>query len=846
MASQLPAKPTLQGIEERWAQRWEVAGTYRFDRSRPRREVFAVDTPPPTVSGELHIGHVLSYTHTDAVARFQRMRGRAVFYPMGWDDNGLPTERRVQHHFGVRCDPSLPYDPGFTPPARPDPRAPVPVSRPGFVQLCERLTAADEQAFEALFRRLGLSVDWSLRYTTIDARSRRIAQLAFLRNLARDEAYQLDAPTLWDVDFDTAVAQAEVEDRERPGAYHTLAFSTVDGVEVAVQTTRPELLPACVAVVAHPDDERYAALVGGELITPLFRVPVPVYPHPLADPAKGSGLAMVCTFGDLTDVTWWRDLALPVRAVVGRDGRLLAGPPAGVPAGPYAELAGATVAAARRRIVELLAAAGALRGEPRQITHPVKFYEKGDRPLEIVTSRQWYLRNGGRDPELRAALLARGAQLRWHPPSMRARYENWLRGLTGDWLISRQRHYGVPFPLWYPLDEAGRPRYDSPLLPAEDALPVDPSTDVPAGYTAEQRGQPGGFAADPDVLDTWATSSLTPQIAAHWSEEDGLFDHVFPMDLRPQAHEIIRTWLFATVVRSHLEHGTLPWSDVAISGWVLDPDRKKMSKSVGNVVTPLAVLERFGSDAVRYWATSARLGVDTAFDEGQLRVGRRLATKLLNASRFVLGFEVAAGSPADIPAAVDRAMLARLAGAVQAATAAFERYGHADALAAVETFFWWLCDDHLELVKARAYGGLGDEAGARSAVAALRVALDVLLRLFAPYLPFVTEEIWSWWQPGSVHAARWPDPAPLHDLARQPHPALAELASWVLAGVRRAKSAAQVSMRAPVERLVIRVEADQAAALRHAAVDLTLAAAATHLEIEAGPGEPDVEVVLAG
>jgi valyl-tRNA synthetase len=864
MDTRVPAKPTLEGIDDHWAKRWEVAGTYRFDRSRPRPEVFAIDTPPPTVSGELHVGHVLSYTHTDAVARFQRMRGRAVFYPMGWDDNGLPTERRVQQYFGVRCDPGLPYDPEFRPPAKPDPRAPVPVSRPTFVSLCERLTGTDEQAFETLFRRLGLSVDWSLRYTTIDARSRRIAQLAFLRNLARGEAYQLDAPTMWDIDFDTAVAQAEVEDRELPGAYHTLAFSTVDGAEVTVQTTRPELLPACVAVVAHPDDERYAALVGGELRTPLFGVPVPVYAHPLADPAKGSGLAMVCTFGDLTDVTWWRDLALPVRAIIGRDGRLLVTPPAGVPAGPYAQLAGATVPAARRRIVELLGTAGALRGEARQLSHPVKFYEKGDRPLEIVTSRQWYLRNGGRDAELRAVLLARGAQLRWHPASMRARYENWVRGLTGDWLISRQRHYGVPFPVWYPLDDDGRPRYGSPLLPPADALPVDPSTDLPAGYTAGQRGQPGGFVADPDVLDTWATSSLTPQIASRWLAPDSLLEPAVPMDLRPQGHEIIRTWLFGTVVRAHLEHGTLPWSDVAISGWVLDPNRKKMSKSVGNAVTPLGVLERFGSDAVRYWATSARLGVDTAFDDGQLRVGRRLATKLLNASRFVLSFEPtgdsstgdssAGGSSAvggssaaaDIAAAVDRAMLARLAGTVHQATAALERYGHAEALAATETFFWWFCDDHLELVKSRAYGGSGDVPGARSAVAALRVALEVLLRLFAPFLPFVTEEVWSWWRDGSVHHAPWPQAAPLHDLARRPDPALAELASWVLAGVRRAKTAAKVSMRAPVQRLVIRVQADQAATLRHAALDLALAAAASHLEIEARLGEPTVEVDLAG
>jgi valyl-tRNA synthetase len=840
MDARVPDKPTLDGIEDRWAASWEVAGTYRFDRTRLRAEVYAIDSPPPTVSGSLHIGHAFSYVHTDLVARYRRMRGRAVFYPMGWDDNGLPTERRVQNHFGVRCDPSLPYDPQFVPPARPDPKAPVPVSRPTFIALCERLAAEDEQAFEAVLRRLGLSVDWSLGYTTIDARSRRTCQQAFLNNLARGEAYHLDAPTMWDVDFRTAVAQAELVEREVAGAWHDLAFAAGDRT-VTVQTTRPELLPACVALVAHPDDERYADLVGGQARTPLFAVPVPVHAHPLADPEKGTGIAMICTFGDTTDVTWWRELDLPVRAVVGRDGRLLAEAPAGVPERPYRELAGLPVTAARRRIVELLRAAGQLRGEPQPMRHPVKFYEKGDRPLEIVTSRQWYLRNGGRDPELRAALLARGAELRWHPEHMRARYDDWVRGLVGDWLVSRQRYFGVPIPVWYPLDGAGMPRYDAPLLPAEAALPVDPSTDPPPGYAEDQRGRPGGFTADPDVFDTWATSSLTPQIAGGWLDDPNLFGRVFPTDLRPQSHDIIRTWLFATVLRSHLEHGTLPWSDAAISGWILDPDRKKMSKSAGNVVTPLALLQRYGSDAVRYWAGSARLGVDTAVDEAQFRVGRRLATKLLNASRFVLGLPSPQGGAGVVTEPVDRAMLARLAGVVERATAAFDRYEHADALAGTESFFWWLCDDHLELVKSRAYGSA---SGGASAVTALRAALDVVQRLLAPFLPFVTEETWSWWRDGSVHRAPWPTPEPVRALARTGDPRLTELASWVLVAVRRAKSDAKVSMRAPVERLVVRVDEGDAAALRHAAVDLALASAATHLTIERRVDDPGVEVTL--
>ena len=544
---------------------------------------------------------------------------------------------------------------------------------------------------------------------------------------------------------------------------------------VWVETTRPELLPACVALVAHPDDARYQGLFGGTVRTPVFGVEVPVYAHPLAEPDKGSGIAMVCTFGDLTDVTWWRELDLPTRAIIGRNGRLLADPPAGVPAAPYAELAGKTVFSARARMAELLRESGDLDGEPRPVTRPVKFYERGDKPLEIVTSGQWYIRNGGRDSRIRSELLDRGRELSWHPAHMRVRYENWVEGLAGDWLISRQRFFGVPFPVWYPLDAAGSPVYSSPIVPlSEDALPVDPAADPAPGYDESRRGVAGGFIADPDVMDTWATSSLTPQIAARWGTDPDLFARVFPMDLRPQSHEIIRTWLFATVTRSHLEFDSLPWSDAAISGWILDPDRKKMSKSKGNVVVPTELLAQYGSDAVRYWAANGRYGVDTVFDPGQLKVGRRLAIKILNASKFVLSLDGPVG-PATSP--VDRSLLAALDEMAREASAALSSYDHTGALEAIERFFWMFCDDYLELVKTRAYGdggagdgGAGDSGagdGGASARGTLRQALGVLLRLFAPFLPFVTEEAWSWWHDGSVHAAAWPSA----DVARRRGPA---------------------------------------------------------------------------
>jgi valyl-tRNA synthetase len=848
----VPEKPGLEDLESRWDSHWEEQGTYRFDRTAIRDGVFSIDTPPPTVSGSLHVGHVFSYTHTDTIARFQRMRGKSVFYPMGWDDNGLPTERRVQNYYGVQCDPSLPYDPAFAAPTpmseRPkeeQKKLPVNISRRNFIELCNLLTTEDEKAFEQLFRTLGLSVDWSRTYATIDDHCRRVAQRAFLRNLERDEAYQAEAPVLWDVDFRCAVAQAELEDREMPGAYHRIPFvHTGTGEPIFIETTRPELIAACVSLVAHPDDARYQPLFGTTVRSPLFGVEVEIRAHELADPEKGSGIAMICTFGDITDVTWWRELQLDTRPIVTDNGRIASEVPEWITAGgpdaiaAYERLAGKTIKQAQVLIVELLREAGALDGEPKPITHPVKFYEKGDRPLEILTSRQWYLRNGGRDLELRGALLERGTELHWHPTHMRVRYENWVNGLNGDWLVSRQRFFGVSFPIWYPLDADGQPLHDSPIRADEASLPVDPATDTPAGYSEAQRDQPGGFTGDPDVMDTWATSSLTPQIATGWGEDPDLFERTFPMDLRPQAHEIIRTWLFSTAVRSHLEHDSLPWRNAGISGWVLDPDRKKMSKSKGNVVTPLHLLEQYGADAVRYWAASGRPGTDTTFDEGQMKIGRRLSIKLLNASRFALGLGLGSADgtavvhdPSVITEPLDRAMLADLARLADEATAAFDGYDYARALERTETFFWLFCDQYLELVKTRAYGSRGDHSAA-SAQAALQLALSTMLRLFAPFLPFVTEEIWSWWQNGSVHTAPWPDASELRTHAADGDPLAFAMGAEVLSAARRAKTEAKRSLKWPVDLIAVTDTGARAAALQSVVADVQEAANATSVTID--------------
>ncbi len=635
---------------------------------------------------------------------------------------------------------------------------------------------------------------------------------------------------------------------------------------VEIDTTRPELIPACVALVAHPDDPRYQPLFGSEVVTPLFGVRVPLRAHALADPEKGTGVAMICTFGDITDVVWWRELGLPVRAVIQANGTFKpitwgeavwsATDPARAQQA-YDQLSGLSAVKARVRTVELLRESGDLLGEPRPITHAVKFYEKGDRPLEIVTSRQWFIKT----MDAREALLARGRELGWHPPYMQARLENWINGLAGDWCISRQRFFGVPFPVWYRVREDGSVDHDARLLPPEDRLPIDPSTDVPDGYTADQRDRPGGFSGDPDIMDTWATSSLSPQIAGGWIEDPDLFARVFPMDVRPQAHDIIRTWLFSTMLRAEYEHGSLPWKNAAISGWVLDPDRKKMSKSKGNVVTPLALLEEHGSDGVRYWAASGRPGADTAFDSGQMKVGRRLAIKLLNASKFALSpFDKAQGDrePVErstpcttgaVTSCVDRGLLTNLARLVRESTEDLEHYQYTRVLERTETFFWFFCDNYLELVKSRRYGDHGETLAA-SANAALLTSLSTFLRLFAPFLPFATEEIWSWWQPGSVHTATWPTEAEILAVAggADDRAVLAlQMAAQVLGDIRKKKSEEQRPLKTPVARIVIRAPEDKLELLPDIEQDLrasgqiqqidTLVSEVLQVDVELAPPE---------
>lgn len=826
---QLPKHFDSKEAESRWDAVWQKDAIYHYDESRPREETFVVDTPPPTVSGSLHVGHVFSYTHTDIIVRYRRMTGKNIFYPMGWDDNGLPTERRVQNYFHVRCEPTEKYQPDLkleAASAKQKKDRPKLLNRQNFIELCHELTAVDEKAFEDLFTRLGLSVDWRQTYATIDDRCRKQAQLSFLDLFEKGHVYQSFAPTMWDVDFQTAVAQAEVVDKPKQGHFHHIEFG-VEGQEdtFTIATTRPELLPACVGVTAHPSDERYKHLFGKKAVTPLFRVPVPIFPSELADPEKGSGILMVCTFGDQTDVLWWRSEGLALRQILGRSGRLEPVtfgsdnyPSINSEAANayYEQLSGKNVTQARAAIVELLRepSGSATKGtaplvkEPIPVDQAVKYFEKGDRPLEFLSTRQWFVKL----MDKKAQLLEKGSTIKWHPEFMHTRFRDWTENLGLDWCLSRQRYFGVPIPVWFPVSDDGSTNWERPLLPTPEQLPVDPMADVPTGYREDQRGKPGGFVGEPDIFDTWFTSSLTPQIGSHWGLDAKRHPKLFPADMRPQSHEIIRTWAFYTIAKALLHEDKVPWHNVVISGWILDPDRKKMSKSQGNVITPMHLFDEHGVDGVRYWAASARLGADTAFDPQVFKIGRRLTTKLFNAAKFVLSHE---GEVGPITEELDKSFVHELKALVDKTTKAHSDFNFAQALQDTESFFWThFTDTYLELAKPRAWKALDEaapqhpEAARSSAIAALRLGLSVLLRLFAPVLPYITEEIWSWAfteETGhkSIHRAPWPSASDFDGIEAPQDAASFELAVDAFTAINKAKADAKVSAGRVVESLVL-------------------------------------------
>ncbi len=992
--------------ESYYKKQWAEEKIYSYDPTQEKNNTFVIDTPPPTISGALHIGHLFSYTQTDILARFQRMQGKNVFYPMGWDNNGLPTERRVQNLYKITCDPSLsPSDELLTfeeilnrahlkpedlikqnhksttkenskiissndisQQAKKKVSYFQPISRETFIRICSRQTKEDQRQYEKLWRKLALSVDWSQTYETIGPHAQAIAQRAFVDLYHKGFVESRYTPVFWDTQFQTAVAQADMEDRKKTGFYYDIKFKVQgEGGEFIISTTRPELLPACVAVTAHPEDERYKKLFHKQALTPLFSTPVPILPSTHADPKKGTGILMVCTFGDREDVRFWEKHTLPLKHIISPDGFLkdiyfYSDPKKQNSSHKtvslnkdifvqqaknqsedkvftslypdqankhYTELKGLRVQQARKKVVKMLKETKYLVSDLKQTEQFVKFYEKGDFPLELLPARQWHIKilNYKKD------LLEQGRKVLWYPPSMLKRYEQWVEGLNQDWCISRQRFFGVPFPIWYPLDKNKVPDYNNPILPSIELLDglikrggnslllnIDPMSSAPADWDSkwehwseDQRGQVKGFIADTDVMDTWATSSLTPQINSHWGTDEERHKKLFPADLRPQAHEIIRTWAFYTIVQSffHSFKGgakgdtfklekpselkkqdttlNIPWKNIAVSGWVMDPERLKISKSKSkkNTLSPEELIEEYSADAIRYWAGKARLGMDTVFDENMFKTGKKLIVKLNNAFKFVQiqikgrdnfladyfstsssqdrfksstdsssadsssesssassnksssedlftaskdfvfpGFEK---SLSNVSIPIDQAWLIYLLDTHYKATSFLKEFHYSKALDLIEKSFWLFCDNYLELVKGRAYifTRLGDMdntdkssalreygsegagtssdidcksvkrnmdkspalreygsegAGASSdidcksvkrnmdkspalrggsAVCVLDMSMYLFIKMFAPYMPYITEHIWSQryakGRSSSVHRSSWGD-----------------------------------------------------------------------------------------
>lgn len=785
-----------KAVEAKWREYWLTKKIGKWDETGSRADSFVIDTPPPTISGHLHMGHIYSYTQTDVIARFMRMFGKNVFYPMGWDDNGLPTERLVEKLRNIRA---------------------ADMPREDFIKVCHEVVNESEKDYRSLFRSIGLSVDWDQEYQTIDENSRKLSQMSVLDLYRKNELYRKPQPTLWDVADQTALAQAEVAEKEMPGTMWQIPFTTQDGVEVLIATTRPELLGACVALMVSP---KFSHLVGQKVVTPLYGVEVPVIADEKVDPEKGTGAVMCCTFGDVTDIEWWKTYNLPTHVIIDTLGRNAGMPEFGT--GDWKSknpvlaqetidaLKGLKVNAAKTKIVEILRGKDLIRGED-PVQRMVPCAERSGAALEIIVTSQWMVRV----LDKKDVLIEQGRKIKWYPEYMRVRFEQWTENLKWDWCISRQRYFGVPLPFWY----SKRAGEEGKIIPADPSqLPVNPLVDLPKGYTKDE------VTPDTDVLDTWATSSVSPQLSSRAITSELALDttrhaKLYPAHLRPQAHEIIRTWAFYTILKSYLHEKTIPWETIALSGWCLAEDRTKMSKSKENlVVRPEDLIEENSADVIRYWTATARLGSDTAFDKNIFKIGRKLQNKLWNASRFVNlqlqgavpKFSSLAAADKTITAPLDRWISTRLAETVRKATEHFLNYDYADALHVTEEFFWKdFCDNYLELVKARAYDEKGgDAAGQASARTTLYFVLDAVLRLFAPIMPYMAEELYStlyadlWKIAGSVHnRGQWPKAADYISDAT----ALAEGANVVeiLAAVRKAKSEANVSIKTESTRFVV-------------------------------------------
>lgn len=768
--------------EQKWQKYWKEKKVYQYDKSESRENTFVVDTPPPTVSGQLHMGHVFSYTQADFIVRFQRMMGKNIFYPMGFDDNGLPTERLVEKQKNIKANG---------------------LDRADFVKICKEVVESEEEKFRTFFSQIALSVDWSLEYQTISNSSTAISQMSFLDLISKDEIYRDDQPMLWDPVDQTALAQADIEDKVRDSVMNDIIFTSEDGENLMIATTRPELLPACVAVFFHPEDKRYKHLEGKYALSPLFNIKIPILADSLVQMDKGTGLVMCCTFGDATDIIWWKTHKLPSRVILDKAARIIEMNFQDVAANQYAaSIKGMKVGEARKTMIEHLRGAGLLQGQTA-ITQSVKCAERSGAPLEILMTPQWFVKT----LKHKEALLQKSEELNWYPKFMKHRLDNWINSLAWDWCISRQRFFGVPFPVWYSKREGEEGK---PIFASKDQLPVDPLKDLPAGYLADE------VEADKDVMDTWATSAVSPQLSSFAISKDFAIDYekhqkLFSFDLRPQAHEIIRVWTFYTMLKSYLHENSLPWKNIMISGWCLAEDKTKMSKSKGNVVTPEKLIDQYGADVVRYWASTSKLGADTAYSEDVIKNGKRLVNKIWNAAKFASShfdkLDLTKNPLDNISHSSDKWLMSHLHNLVLTATKEFNAFEYASAMEAIEEFFWKVfCDNYLEISKARAYDENNqDFIGQQSAISTLYIATNTLLKLMAPVLPHITEELYQnlySMDDSSIHQkGGWPDARDynvyLEDFEQ------GQYVIEIIELIRKAKAERNLSVKADIANLAI-------------------------------------------
>lgn len=752
----------FKGREECWSKHWQDEGIYKFDPESVK-EIFSIDTPPPTVSGKMHIGHSSSYAQQDFIARYQRMTGKNVFYPFGTDDNGLPTERLVEKLKGVKA---------------------TKMERSEFIDLCKATLKEILPEFIQDWKKLGISSDFGLYYSTIDDNSRKISQQSFIDLYNKERAYQLEAPVVWCPTCQTAISQVEMEDEEHETRFCDIIFK-VDNKDLVISTTRPELLSSCAAIFVNADDKRYTDIVGKKATVPLFNHEVPILTDRRAQIDKGTGAVMCCTFGDSTDIEWYKAHKLPLVLSIDETGHMTD------KAGKYQ---GMTAKEAREAIITDLESAGLKTGE-KKITHSLNVHERCKTPVEIINSKQWFIKY----LDLKDEFLKAGMNLAWHPDFMKSRLKNWIEGLQWDWCISRQRFFGVPFPVWH-CEKCGEVK-----LADSDSLPVDPTSSNP---TSPCKCGSNDFRPELDVLDTWATSSLTPQIASSLVAGKIDKDKLFPMSLRPQAHDIISFWLFNTLAKSMMHEGKAPWADVMISGWVLDPQGRKMSKSLGNVVEPQAVLDNFGADAIRFWASGNSLGQDNSYTEEEIKVGKRTVTKLWNACGFALAqlddFKYDADLDVSKLEDADRWILGELNTAISEYRKAFDKYEYNKAREIISKFFWdKYCDNYIEFIKYRLYSESNNESN-YAARWTLHTVVENILKMFAPIMPFVTEEIYSAYfakldNVASIHNTLLPDFDEKYVFESESFAKVLE----IVASVRKYRSENSLSFKKEIEKITI-------------------------------------------